>query len=462
MTEQIKVLFSNSQKIKENINLQHVLPSGNDKAGILTTLDGEIIFIVSIDNYTYELDEIRMLAGSISRELGKHRIKTGKVDPNELIRTFAYINKPDLIAAFTEGWKLGNYSFSKYKTSEFRRKVELEFNDIIGIKSFIEKGKLRANATAFARDLVNETPEALNPATFSAYLEKEFNNSNVDVKLLDEAEMSEMHGVMAVSKGSKHPAAFIELTYCGDQTKPLMVFVGKGVTFDTGGVSLKVRRNISGMKMDMAGAAAVAGAVKLLAAMQAQVNVVGFIPAVENILGENSYLPGDIITYKNNLSVEIGNTDAEGRLVLADGLLRANEIGAEYVVDIATLTSSVRQALGNQMAGVFGDKKLSRELEEIGNKNGDFVWPLPLINKYKKSLKSNYADIGNISSDDAPGSIIAALFLRHFVKDVNKWLHIDMAGVKESEEAGYYSNSASGYGARLLADYAEYVSNHEQ
>ena len=148
-------------------------------------------------------------------------------------------------------------------------------------------------------------------------------------------------------------------------------------------------------------------------------------------------------------------------LILADGLLRANEIGAEFVVDIATLTSSVRQALGNEMAGVFGDKKLSRIMAKIGNQNGDFVWPLPLIDKYKKSLKSDYADISNISSEEAPGSIIAALFLRHFVKDVNKWLHIDMAGVKESDEAGYYSKSASGYGARLLADFAEYISNHE-
>src|SRR5690625_3923340 len=213
------------------------------------------------------------------------------------------------------------------------------------------------------------------------------------------------------------------------------------------------------MKMDMGGAGAVAGAIKLLADMNAQVNIVGLMPIVENILGENAFLPGDIITYKNNLTVEIGNTDAEGRLILADGILYANEIDADYVVDIATLTSSVRQALGNEMAGVFGDKKLSRKLEEIGNKNGDFVWSLPIINKYEKNLKNNYADISNISSGEAPGSIIAALFLRHFVKDVNKWLHIDIAGVKESDEAGYYSNSASGYGARLLADYAEYISN---
>ncbi|MFA1821420.1 M17 family metallopeptidase [Virgibacillus oceani] len=461
MTEQINVLFSNNQKVKENNNLQRLLSLETGKDCFLTTLDDEIAFIVTIGNNNYELDEIRMLAGDISRELGKHRIRSGKVDLNELLKTFDYISKPELITAFVEGWTLGNYSFSKYKTRELKIETDLKFNDITGIESYIERGKTRANATAFTRDLVNETPEALNPTTFPKYLEKEFNNSNVDMKLLDEAEISKMHGVLAVNKGSKHPAAFIELAYCGDQSKPLTVLVGKGVTFDTGGISLKVRRNISVMKMDMAGAAAVAGAVKLLADTHAQVNVIGLIPVVENILGEDSYLPGDIITYNNNLSVEIGNTDAEGRLILADGLLRANEIGAEYVVDIATLTSSVKQALGNEMAGVFGDNELTRKIEEIGNKNGDFVWSLPLLNKYEKNIKSDYADICNISSGDGPGSIIAALFLRHFVKDVKKWLHIDMAGVKESDEAGYYSKSASGYGARLLADYAEYISNQE-
>src|SRR5690625_1564111 len=301
MTEQINVLFSDNQKVKENNYLQYLLSLETEKEGILTTLDEEIVFIIITDNHKYKMDEIRMLAGSTARELGKHKIASGKVDLNELLQTFNYISKSELITAFAEGWTLGNYSFSKYKANELKMETNLEFNDISGIESFIKKGKVRANATAFARDLVNETPEALNPASFPEYLAEEFNNSNVGVKLLDEDEISKMHGVLTVSKGSKHPPAFMELTYCGDQSKPLTVLVGKGVTFDTGGISLKVRRNISVMKMDMAGAAAVAGAVKLLADTDSQVNVVGLIPAVENMLGDHSYLPGDIITYKNNL-----------------------------------------------------------------------------------------------------------------------------------------------------------------
>src|SRR5690625_2750987 len=172
----------------------------------------------------------------------------------------------------------------------------------------------------------------------------------------------------------------------------------------------------------------------------------------------HSILPGDVIEYKNGKSVQIGNTDAEGRLILADGLIRAGELNAEYVVDIATLTGAVVAALGSKVAGVFGDEDLAFEMKKLGDENGDVVWPLPLADEYESYLKSDYADFSNISTKGEAGSITAGLFLRRFVPDSCKWLHVDMAGMMSSKEEGYYANSATGFGARLLADYTEYVS----
>src|SRR5699024_3529602 len=169
-------------------------------------------------------------------------------------------------------------------------------------------------------------------------------------------EKMQMHGILTVNRGSKFNPAMIEMHYKGDPTKPLIALVGKGVTFDTGGISLKGGRNISDMRMDMVGAAAVAGAVKLLAESKANVNVIGLIQTVENMPGKDAVLPGDIIAYKNGHTVQIGNTDAEGRLILADGIIRAGELDASYIVDISTLTGSMERALGSQLAGIFGEE----------------------------------------------------------------------------------------------------------
>lgn len=189
-------------------------------------------------------------------------------------------------------------------------------------------------------------------------------------------------------------------------------------------------------------------------------NVVALIPIVENMPDNTSVLPGEVITYKNGLTVQVGNTDAEGRLILADALIRAGEWKADYIVDIATLTGAIVNALGTEIGGVFGDEELSAQMKKIGDQNGDFIWPMPLVEAYDKSLDSDYADMNNISSLGGAGSITAGLFLRRFVPKETKWLHVDMAGMMSKNSAsGYYAKSATGYGARLLADYTTFVSN---
>lgn len=448
-----KILFNpESAELKSFVE-----KSSGDFATLL--VDQELHIIVKeVSKKKQKLDKVRMIAGSIARELTKREIETAEVDGKELKSAFGELHGDKTVIAFTEGWYLGAYNFDTYKTKKNAPATSLKITEVI--KSLFETGKTRAEATIFSRDLMNELSSTLNPETFPKILQEEFANTKVDVVVHNKAKLEEMemNGLLAVNRGSKYDPAFIELHYEGDPSKPKVALVGKGVTFDTGGISLKNARDLSDMRMDMGGAAAVAGAVKLLAASNANVNVVGLIQTVENIPDRHSILPGEIITYKTGQTVQVGNTDAEGRLILADGLIRAGELKAEYVVDIATLTGAILYALGPKMGGVFGDEELMHVIKNIGDENGDYVWPMPLIDDYDKTLKSDYADFSNISNQASAGSITAALFLRRFVPENSKWLHVDMAGVMDSKQEGYYGNSSTGYGARLLADYAVRVS----
>jgi len=436
-----------------------VKQSSGDFAVVFVEKELQII-VKEVEKKKQKLDKVRMIAGAIARELTKCKIERAEADEAELREAFEALDGDSVAVAFAEGWHLGAYAFDRYKSKRNGASANLEFSGETSAGSLAETGKTRAEAVAFSRDLMNDIPSELNPETFPKKLQEEFAGTKVDTIVHDKAKLEEMemNGLLAVNRGSKYDPAFIELHYEGDASKPLIALVGKGVTFDTGGISLKNARDLSDMRMDMGGAAAVAGAVKLLAESNANVNVVGLIQTVENMPDRHSILPGDIITYKTGQTVQVGNTDAEGRLILADGLIRAGELEADYVVDIATLTGAIMFALGPKMGGVFGDEELMAELKRIGDENGDFVWPMPLIEEYDKTLKSDYADFSNISNQGTAGSITAALFLRRFVPENCKWLHVDMAGVMDSKESGYYGNSATGYGARLLADFAVHAS----
>lgn len=443
----------------ENENVRHFVEDAQGDF-VATMINDAITFVVKEkvkENVT--LEKVRMLAGSIARAAAKQKITNVDVSAQQLRETFNDLATDDATIAFIEGWELGTYTFDTYRSKKASTKPKLHVTDGV-ITSLIDQGRVRAAATAFARDLMNETPSTLTPETFPEVLLETFSDSFVDVIVHSKEQIKamEMNGLLAVNRGSKYDPAFIELHYKGDESKPLIALVGKGVTFDTGGISLKSGRNLSDMRMDMGGAAAVAGAIKLLADMNAPVNVVGLIQTVENMPDRHSLLPGDIITYKTGQTVQVGNTDAEGRLILADGLIRAGELDAEYIVDIATLTGAIHFALGPKMGGVFGDDALMATLKELGEQNGDNVWPMPLIEDYEKTLKSDYADFCNISNQSYGGAITAALFLRKFVPENVKWLHVDMAGTMESKTEGYYEAGGTGYGVRLLADFAINIS----
>ncbi|MCM3741929.1 leucyl aminopeptidase family protein [Oceanobacillus luteolus] len=458
MSNKATILFDNDALLTDHTSLKQFVENSTNTVNTLFH-DGELIVVVKLKKKPSD-EDFRMAAGTIARELSKRKVESASISGEKLTAGFQSLEKGSVVTAFVEGWNLGSYQFLEYKSGKKPFKTELHVDGDETIQDFVETGKIRAAATAFSRDLMNEIPSTLNPTTFPSILKESFQDTDVKISVYDkdELERRQMNGVLTVGRGSTHSPAFVELNYRKDESKPLVALVGKGVTFDTGGITLKRGKDLSSMRMDMGGAAAVAGAMKLLADSKADVNVVALIPIAENMPDSTSIIPGDVITYKNGLNVQVGNTDAEGRLILADALIRAGELNSEYVIDIATLTGAIVNALGTQLAGVFGDEQLAREMKEIGDINGDYVWPMPLVDAYDSYLSSDYADFNNTSSKAEAGSITAGLFLRRFVPESCKWLHVDMAGVMQSAEKGYYAKSATGFGARLLADFTKHIS----
>ena len=457
MTE-VKIIFANDELISGNDARKNFV--AQQKAGHCSVLIEDTHFIVIKEAEKANLEKVRSTAGNIARDLAAQKVEKATVQDGVLANVFSGLDKEEVFTAFAEGWDLGSYQFLTYKSEGERFNTELKVDES-DMQAAVQSGKIRAAATAFSRDLMNELSDVLNPETYPEVLKQKFEGKAVEVTVhgKEQLEKMEMNGLLTVNRGSKYKPSFVEIRYEGDASKPLVALVGKGVTFDTGGISLKSGKDLSSMRMDMGGSAAVAGAMQLLVDSKANVNVVALIPMVENTPDANSVFPGEVIRYKNGKTVQVGNTDAEGRLILADALIRAGELNAEYIVDIATLTGAIVAALGSEIGGVFGDEELSFVMKKVGDQNGDFVWPMPLVEAYDKSLASDYADMNNISSLNFAGSITAGLFLRRFVPENSKWLHVDMAGMmSKSSASGYYAKSATGYGARLLADYAVEVS----
>ncbi|REE86206.1 leucyl aminopeptidase [Paenibacillus taihuensis] len=366
---------------------------------------------------------------------------------------------PDMLAAWVEGSLLGTYAFDAYKSKKTERiDVDIYFDCEIleELRQAIDLGQIRAESTMWARDLTNEPPNYLRPRDLAARTLQRFAGTPVQVSVYEGEELQKrgFTGVAAVGKGSIHPPVFIELRYCTDASKPLVALIGKGITFDTGGISLKRDNDISDMRMDMAGAAGVLGALDVLVRSAAAANVIVLVPSAENNPSDRSMLPGEVIRYANGVAVQVGNTDSEGRLILADALVHAHRLGAEKVIDMATLTYSVVGALGTSIAGIFGNEELVQSLLHAGEPFGEKVWQLPLVDEYESYLSSDYADTSNISSGNGGGAIMAALFLRKFVHPSLEWAHIDMNGPKDCSSAkGQLAAGATGWGVRLLASY---------
>ncbi|MBA4765125.1 MAG: leucyl aminopeptidase [Erythrobacter sp.] len=366
------------------------------------------------------------------------------------------------------GLRLRNWRYDVYRTKmKDDQKITLEGVTVVGAPQGMEAawadGAALAEGVEFTRELVTEPANILYPESFVERCQERFEGTGAELIVLDEAEMEKlgMGSLLGVGQGSSRDSRILAIRWNGGGGEAPIAFVGKGVTFDTGGISIKPGPGMEDMKWDMGGAGAVAGGMLALVKRKAKANVVGVMGLVENMPDGNAQRPGDVVKSMSGQTIEILNTDAEGRLVLADALHWTQvEFKPSRIVDFATLTGAIIVSLGHEYAGLFSnDDKLSKDLAEAGEAVGDKVWRMPLDKAYDKLIDSPIADMKNIGGKGA-GSITAAQFLQRFITDGTPWAHIDIAGMAWSEKQGRtWDKGATGYGVRLIdrlvADTAE-------
>ncbi|HWE69343.1 MAG TPA: leucyl aminopeptidase [Acidimicrobiales bacterium] len=378
------------------------------------------------------------------------------------------ISPEQMGAAAAEGALLASYRYDAFRTAEppeglGRLLLVVESPEEAGAAGpGCARGARVAESTALARDLVNEPPSSLTPQRFAEVMVERFADvPEISVEVWDEDRIAaeKLGGLLGVARGSAQPPRLVKAEY--QPSDPLMVegrtphvaLVGKGITFDSGGLSLKTPGGMETMKTDMGGAAAVMCALDAIAALKARIRVTVFTPLTENMPSGTAIKPSDVLTARNGKTIEVLNTDAEGRLVLADGLSLAVESGADAIIDLATLTGAAVVALGKEIAGLLGnDENLMEQVEAASERSGEPVWPLPLPDDYRNHIDSEVADMRNVGRPGQAGSISAALLLREFVGDV-PWAHLDIAGPARSDDnLRYLTKGGTGFGVRLLVE----------
>ena len=367
----------------------------------------------------------------------------------------------DCARATALGSILGAYEFIRWKTEDVKPNpvesfeiVELSANKMADIRAGAGRGELVGEAVLFARDLVNEPSNVVTPAYLADLARSIAKEAGMKLKVMDRSQFEEagMGLFAAVARGAAVEPQFIELAYKHPDATKTIALIGKAITFDTGGYSLKTTDSMVRMKDDMAGAAAVLAAMKVVGKIKPKVNILALIPATENAIGATAIHPGDVVTSLGGKTVEINNTDAEGRLTLGDAVAYANTAGADEIIDIATLTGACVTALGREMSGIFGtDQELVDKLVAAGGSCGELMWQLPLFADYKEHLKSEVADLRN-AEKGGPGAILGALFVHAFVGET-PWAHIDISSAFAEKDLPLAKTGAVGTGAGTLVEY---------
>ena len=390
------------------------------------------------------------------------RVNYGK-DSEYFIITDSIFGKHDnLVGFFLHGFKLKSYEFKKYKTKKDSRNINLYIfgnKNKPSVKSQL-KFKALEEGTFFARDLVSEPGNVLHPDEYAKRLSS-LRKDGLKVNIYDKKKLKKlgMYALLGVGQGSIRGSYLVTIEWNGlkNKSKPL-AFVGKGVCFDTGGYSLKPARFMEDMTYDMAGSATVVGLMKNFALRKAKINAVGVVGLVENMVSGNAQRPGDIVKSYSGKTIEVLNTDAEGRLVLADALtFTEKKYKPKFIVDLATLTGAIIVCLGSEYAGLFSNNdKLSKEIFNAGEKVEEKVWRMPLHKNYDKLMNSKNADVQNINYVGGAGSTTAAQFLQRFILNKTPWAHLDIAGMAFSKYGGALnSGGATGFGVRLLNELVE-------
>ncbi len=401
-----------------------------------------LLLVGAGDRADYKISDAGILAGTAARNLRKRNVKSFALAPR--------LDGADVLAVATNAAAsvvASQFELDKYKSSDKNdRTIEtfalyVEGENAKDIKDALARGEIIGDSMNFTRDLANEPPNVLHPTEMAKRAEKMAKETGLKCEILDEAKMEKlgMGSLLSVSKGSDQPAKMIVLRYEPKKSTgkkgELLALVGKGITFDTGGISIKPAEGMDAMKYDMSGGATVIGTMRAIGLLKPTVPVLGIVAAVENMPGSSATRPSDVVTASNGKTVEILNTDAEGRLVLADAVAYAEKQGATRIVDMATLTGAVIIALGDLNTAVLGnDQQLVDEIIECGKEMGEHFWQLPIGKEYSKMIKSDIADIKNIGGGRKAGTIIGAVFIQEFVKNA-KWAHLDIAGTAWSDDA---------------------------
>ena len=393
-------------------------------------------------------------------------VKSGKICFNFKDFKFAKIklSNEELAEIIGTQFDFANYEFVEYKTPTKEDFNFIKEIIILGTDSKIQKAILKGHTIAEevnkTRTLSNTPGGDMTPQILAQKAKEAIKNLSVKVIVLGEKEMEKqkMKAILSVGRGSDEESKFIIMEYMGGKKgeKPI-VLVGKGVTFDTGGINLKPSNGLLGMNMDMSGGASVIHTIALVARMKLKKNVIGLIPSVENMPSGKSYRPGDVIRSMSGKTIEVLNTDAEGRIILADALTYSQKYNPEVVIDIATLTGAACVALGERASAIFtDDDKLAKDFEEVGEKTGEYVWRLPMWEEYENEIKGSLGDFTNIHNKDSRygGAIYAAVFLYQFIKD-HKWIHLDIAPRMTAMQGENLANGALGTGVRLIYKFIE-------
>ncbi len=433
-------------------------------------------------------DEVMLLAESKKLFVGSESLKSADICPAvatamrsligkkyKSVKIASYLSHKKCTAtlrALAAGLVLGNYSFDAYKSKKSDKVKNVyissqEYNgkevDAEAAKRAINKGVEVAKCVNMTRDIVNTPPDDFYPKIMASKAKEISKEENIECKILkkEDIEKESMNALLSVARASTHSPRVIHLSYKPKDAKAVVSLVGKGLTYDSGGLSLKPSDFMVTMKSDKSGASTVLGIIKAVSRLKLPIEVHGFIGAVENMIGGNAYKPDDVLKAKNGKTIEVRNTDAEGRLVLADVLCYAQqEVKADYIIDMATLTGACVVGVGNYTTGVMGnsEKLIEDMLYAANTASGEFAAKLPFNRYLKKTLKSNIADICNISNTRYGGAITAGLFLSEFIEEENqnKWLHLDIAGPAFVEHIwGENPHGASGAGVRMVTRFIE-------
>jgi leucyl aminopeptidase len=401
-----------------------------------------------------DADVLRSAAGALARAAKRH--ESLAVD---LLGAAPDVAPPAAAQAITEGLVLGGYEFSVFKSEP--KPAALARVVLVGgggkrAQDAIARGQAVAEAVCWARDLENEPGGSLTPSELAKRAAAMGTQAGFEVTVWDEKEIRKQRlgGLLGVNRGSEQAPRFLRLEYAPEKPRGTLALVGKGITFDSGGLSLKPSDGMVGMKGDMGGAAAVLGTFRAVAALGSRVRLIGFLPITDNMTGGDATRVGDVLTIRNGKTVEVLNTDAEGRLILADGLSLATEEAPDAIVDLATLTGACMVALGDRIAGLMGNHEgWMGQVRAAADAAGESVWPLPLPDHLRSKLDSELADLKNITDTRYGGALAAGLFLREFVGEGIPWAHLDIAGPADSSVVeGELVKGGTGFGVRTLVE----------